>query len=80
MWQKILLQIVVGAILSWVGSLFAPKQEPPKAADLGDFNIPKAEEGAEIGKVFGTVTIRDPHVAAYGDLRSEPIRSKAGKK
>lgn len=75
-----LIKIIVGAALSFISSLFAPKPEPPKAGGLDDFNIPKAKEGSEIGKVFGTVTIRSPHVAAYGDLRTEAIRAKGGKK
>lgn len=80
MWAKIFWQIVVGLALSWISALLAPKPEAPKASTLDDFNIPKADEGSEIGKVFGTVTIRAPHVAAYGDLRTEAIRSDAGKK
>ena len=73
-------RILLGTVLSWVASLFAPKPEPPKAGTLEDFSIPKAEEGDEIGKVFGTVVIRKSQVAAHGDLRSEEIRDKAGKK
>ena len=75
-----LIRIVIGLALSFISSLFASKPEPQKAGDLDDFNIPKAKEGSEIGKVFGTVTIRSPHVAAYGDLRTEAIRDKGGKK
>lgn len=79
MWNFVF-KLAVGLVLSWVASLFAPRPEPPKAAGLDDFNIPRAQEGVEIGKVFGTVTLRGPQVAAYGQLRTVAIRDKGGKK
>lgn len=73
-------KLILGLVFSYISMLLAPKQEGPKPATLEDFDIPKAEEGAEYGKVFGTPIIRDPQVADYGDLRVRPIRAKGGKK
>lgn len=73
-------KLVIGLVFSFVAALLTPKPKAPKAAGLEDFDIPKANEGDEIGKVFGTVLIRDPTVHWYGHLRTEAIKSKGGKK
>ena len=69
--------MIVSALLSYA---LAPKPKPPKPASITDFDIPTAEEGREIPVVFGTVWITGPNVLWYGDLRSEPIKKKGGKK
>lgn len=78
MWQQILISLIFSAI----SYLLSPKAKPqaPTAAKLGDFDIPRASEGDEIGKVYGTVWIAAPQVAWYGDFKSTPIKSKGGKK
>ncbi len=58
----------------------APKPPQPKPASLSDFDVPTAEEGRPIPVVFGTVTITGPNVIWYGNLRTEAIRKKGGKK
>jgi hypothetical protein len=73
-------KFVLGLAFSYIAALLAPKQEGPKPATLEDFDIPKAEEGAEYGKIFGTPIVRDPQVADYGDLRTKAIKAKGGKK
>lgn len=73
-------KLVLGLLFSYIAALLAPKQEGPQPATLEDFDIPKAEEGAEYGKIFGTPIIRDPQIADYGDLRVRPIRQSGGKK
>jgi hypothetical protein len=76
----IFINLAIGLLFSWISFLLTPKPKPPKAASLEDFGIPKADEGDEIGKVFGTVVIRSPSVAWYGGLRTKAIKQKAGKK
>lgn len=73
-------KLILGLVFTYISALLAPKQEGPTPATLEDFDIPKADEGAEFGKIFGTPMIRDPQVADYGDLRVRPIREKGGKK
>lgn len=76
MWWNLILGVVM-TVISW---LLRPKPEPPKAGTLADFNAPKAEEGAELGWVYGTVWIKDPQVHWYGDWRTIPVKTSEGKK
>lgn len=69
--------IILSALIQYA---VGPKPKPPKPASITDFDVPTAEEGREIPVVFGEVWITGPNVLWYGDLRSEPIRKKGGKK
>lgn len=69
--------MIVSALISYA---LTPKPKPPKPASITDFDVPTAEEGREIPVVFGELWIPDANVLWYGDLRSEPIRKKGGKK
>jgi hypothetical protein len=60
--------------------MLAPKPPQPKPAGIGDFKVPTAEQDRTIPVVFGTVWITGPNVVWYGDLRSQPIKKKGGKK
>lgn len=73
-------KLIVGLIFTFIAYALAPKPKPPAAATLEDFDIPKADEGDAIGKVFGTVLIRNATVHWYGDLKTEAIKEKSGKK
>ena len=73
-------KFLLGLAFSYIAALLGPKAEGPKPATLEDFDIPKAEEGDEYGKIFGTPMIRDPQVADYGDLRTQAIKASGGKK
>lgn len=55
-----------------------PQVQPP--AGLGDIKAPTAEEGREIPVLFGTRDLAGPNVVWYGDLRTEAIKKKGGKK
>lgn len=70
--------LILGA-LGFLSGALAPKntQARPKP---GKFEIPVAEPGKAIPVVFGTVLIRDASVIWWGDLRTEPILKKGGKK
>lgn len=76
MWLAIGILIASAAI----SIALAPKARPPKPAALSEVDAPVAEEGKELPVVFGTVWIKSPNVIWYGDLRSQPIRKKGGKK
>lgn len=75
-----LVKFLVSMAISYVLQLFAPKPEAPKASELSDFDIAKAEEGEEIIKVFGTVVIATPQVHGYGDFKTTAIKDDSGKK
>ena len=77
---QFLVNLLISLAFSLIAALLAPKPKAPPAAKLEDFDIPKASEGAELGKIFGTPTQRNPHVAWYGDLRTVAIKEKGGKK
>lgn len=63
-----------------MSAALAPKPPRPKPAALDDFDVPVAEEGRPVPVVFGTVTLTGANVLWYGDLRSDPIKAKGGKK
>lgn len=56
------------------------KPEVPDPGTLDDLGNPRADEGTEITKIFGTVTLSDPQVVWFGDLRAEAIIEKGGRK
>jgi hypothetical protein len=76
MWTSIFLMIASAVIQA----ALAPKPQAPKAASLGDFDLPTAEEGKPIKVIFGTVVIEDPNCVYYGNLGKKAIKSKKGKK
>lgn len=57
-----------------------PKPQVAPPAGLGDIKAPTAEEGREIPVLFGTRDLAGPNVVWYGDLRTEAIKKKGGKK
>jgi hypothetical protein len=64
------------AILFTVASAYLAYKAQPKGADAGtldDLGNPRADEGSEIPKVFGTMTISNPQVVWFGDLKTSPI-------
>lgn len=69
--------LVVTAILSYA---LAPKPPQPPKPSLEDFDFPTAEEGRPIPVVFGTTWISGANILWYGDLDTEAIRVKGGKK
>ena len=74
------LNLLIGLLFSAISYLLTPKPKGPSPASLDDFNIPKAIEGDEIGKAYGTVWVKSPHIAWYGDFGTTPIKSSGGKK
>lgn len=76
MWWYIAV-FIVSLVVSYA-MMPKPQSQPP--AGLGDINVPTAEEGREIPVLFGTRVLYGPNVVWYGDLRTEAIRKKGGKK
>ena len=79
MWTLLAQLLLVVALTVIVAALSWRKQRPPDDG-IDNLSIPKAEEGLEIPKVFGTVTIKSPQVAWYGHKRSRKIQVKGGRK
>ena len=50
-----------------------PKREQLKPAGVGDFSFPTATEDRVVPWLFGTVEIKGPNFAWWGDLRANPI-------
>lgn len=72
--------LVVLIVAALVIQALAPKPPAPKPASLKDFDVPTAEQDRPIPVVFGTVTVSGPNVIWYGNLRTEAIKKKGGKK
>ncbi len=75
MWVQIAI-MVLSAVISY---MLAPKPPVPKAAALGDFQVPTAEQDRAIPVIFGRVKVTGPNVVWYGDLFTIAIKGK-GKK
>lgn len=76
----------IETIIYWVIAIIAvvaltPRpQNNTKPATLDDIQAPTAEDGREIPVLFGTRLLSGPNVVWYGDLRTQAIKSKGGKK
>jgi hypothetical protein len=75
-WVKLIIYVVA----AYVGYALAPKPPQPKPATLDEFDVPLADEGRPVGMAFGHVIIKAPTLAWYGDLSTEKIKKKSGKK
>ena len=73
-WAILYVALVVYAI----SSIPEPETQPP--ASLGEFDIPTISSSKEIPILFGSKTIKSANIVWYGDLKTEAIRSKGGKK
>jgi hypothetical protein len=63
-----------------ITALTAKKPENAKPAQLSEFTFPQHDEGTAQAVVFGECWTADWMVLFYGNLKSEPIKSKAKKK
>lgn len=73
-------RLFLGVVAALVSSLLTPRPEPPKPADIEDIDVPRTEEGAEIGYAAGSPWIKAAQVHSYGDFKSEAIKSSGSKK
>lgn len=72
--------VVVFVVALVVSYAMAPKPQSRPPAGLGDIQVPTAEEGREIPVLFGTKELKGPNVVWFGDLRTEAIKKRGGKK
>ena len=76
-----LLWLAVSLAFSILSYLLTPKPKPPAAPTVEKFDIPNAEQGQVIPKVYGTAWLNSPIVAWYGDVGAYPIKAEQeGKK
>ena len=73
--------LLLGLLVSLVAVylLYKPNIETPKSAE-DEVGVPKVEEGAQAGRVYGTYWIEDSQVHWFGDISSSPITKQGGKK
>jgi hypothetical protein len=70
MWEYVVL-FIVALVLAFAAM---PKPQSQPAPGLGEVKAPTAEEGREIGVLFGTRLCEGPNVVWYGDIKTEAIR------
>jgi hypothetical protein len=66
-----IIALAIGVISFVAQSLLRPKQKPPKAANISDFNV-TAEEAVSIPYLAGTRKLA-PNITFFGDLQARPI-------
>jgi len=57
-----------------ISAMLAPKPPEPRAAAIGDFDVPTADQDRAIPVIFGRVWVTGPNVVWYGDLKVVPIK------
>lgn len=72
--------LILYVVFSYISAWLTPKPPPPKAATKDDLKVPRATEGDEIGKLYGTRWLKSPQAAWDGDFRTEAIKASGGKK
>ena len=76
MWQFVVLAVLMVA----AAYALAPKPQSQPPPGIGEIKAPTAEEGREIPVLFGSRDIRSANIVWYGDLDTEAIKVKGGKK
>lgn len=78
MWQN----LIIGIIFQGISFLLMGRKTPdvPERPSLEDFDRPKAEEGEEFGRIYGTYWLNDPQTHWWGDLTTRPITTEQSKK
>lgn len=71
--------IIVNLVLTAAAYAIMPRQKAPDAK-AGTLEVPKAEEGASVSVVYGTVMIKSPNIVDSFRPSTEPIKSSGGKK
>lgn len=71
---------LIGALVLGISFLLIRAQPKSEPITAGEVDIPKVEEGEEIGRIYGTYWIGDAQVHWFGDVEAVAIRKKGGKK
>ncbi len=80
MFTSVIGRLLLGVALSALGSLLAKPPPGPKAAQLTDFGIVRADEGSSPMAFGGTYINWAAHIVAYGDFKTTKIKKKPKKK
>lgn len=67
-------QVVIWVVTTVISYALQPKPKSPKAAGIGEFTVPTAEEGREIPVLFGTRDISGPNTVWYGHLKTKKVK------
>lgn len=73
-------RLALGVGLSILSYLFRPRPEPPKPPSIDDAPKPTVEAGKPIGKVWGSMTIKDVNHLWWGDAKIRKREAVTGKK
>lgn len=71
--------LVFAAVVIILAIALQPKVPSMKPPELSEIDVPTAEQGRPIAKVFGRVTVQAPNIVWYGDLGYNKIKSSGGK-
>ncbi len=53
-----------------------PTQQPPSISEL---EVPTAEQGRPIPKVFGRRVVKSPNIVFYGNISYKDVKAEGGK-
>lgn len=69
-------QLIIALILIIASYLLTPrpKNQDPTASQLSDKDFPISQEQTPICVVFGEVTLKDPNVVWWGDVKTRAIK------
>lgn len=76
-WAQIAVSIAISFVSGMLSAATAPKASKPEP---GTLDVPTTDEGEFMGEVFGTILVKRPVVAWYGNRFTVAIRKKGGKK
>ncbi|GAB4531988.1 MAG: hypothetical protein Tsb0020_48200 [Haliangiales bacterium] len=77
---QLAIALAMQAVTMVISALTAPAPRNARPSGLSDFDIPTAEEGRPVPVIFGSPLVTGPNVVWAGDLRTQPIKAKGGKK
>ena len=71
--------LVYAIIVVVLAVALSPKTPGQKPASLSEIDVPTAEEGKPIAKVFGRRVVQSPNIVWYGDLGYNKVKASGGK-
>lgn len=71
--------LVYAIIVVILAVALQPKPPVPTPPSLSDIDVPTAEEGRPIPKVFGRYLVKSPNIVWYGDLGYNEVKAEGGK-
>jgi len=71
--------LIYALIVVIVAVALQPKPPGVKPASLSEIDVPTAQQGRPIPKVFGTYVVQSPNIVWYGDLGYNKVTKSGGK-